>query len=148
MTTKRQLKKLFEVILTEVGSNPSFAESVQAVLGGLESSKSSPKKRHRRSPAVIDPIEILGNAGHIELRAALEALDVEQLKDVVAQYGMDPAKLVMKLKDKPRIVEHIMTSADQRFRKGDAFRGTMNVGDEKTRDGGDKVVNDRLAPKK
>jgi hypothetical protein len=50
------------------------------------------------------------------------SLDLEQLRDVVAEYRMDPNKLVMKWKDRERVIEHIATTAASRGRKGDAFR--------------------------
>ena len=52
----------------------------------------------------------------------LAALNLEQLRDVVAEYGMDPNKLVMKWKDRERVVDHIVTTSASRARKGDAFR--------------------------
>jgi hypothetical protein len=56
------------------------------------------------------------------LRSELSSLDIEQLKDVVAQYGMDPGKLVMKWKDAARIIDRIVELSLTRSTKGDAFR--------------------------
>lgn len=40
----------------------------------------------------------------------------------VAQFAMDPSKLVMKWKDRDRIAEHIIETSMTRAAKGDAFR--------------------------
>jgi hypothetical protein len=71
---------------------------------------------------VIDPIE-LGRQGEAILRTRLNELDIEQLRDIVAQYGMDPGKLVMKWKDATRIIDRIIEVSLSRATKGDAFRG-------------------------
>jgi hypothetical protein len=46
--------------------------------------------------------------GEEALRQGLAALSLEQLKDVVADYGMDPGKLVMKWKTPLRIIDRIV----------------------------------------
>jgi hypothetical protein len=56
---------------------------------------------NRRTPAVLDPIDA-ARQGEEALRQRLAALSLEQLKDVVADYGMDPGKLVMKWKTPQR----------------------------------------------
>jgi hypothetical protein len=43
------------------------------------------------------------------------------LRDVVADYGMDPGKLVMKWRDADRIVDRIVEVARGRAQKGSAF---------------------------
>lgn len=52
----------------------------------------------------------------------LGELDVEALKDIVAEHGMDPGKLVLKWKIKERILEHIISTVQARSKKGDALR--------------------------
>jgi hypothetical protein len=65
----------------------------------------------------------LAAGGRDNLRNALAPLDLERLKDIVAQFGMDPSKLVMKWKDRDRVAEHIVETSITRATKGDAFRG-------------------------
>jgi hypothetical protein len=79
------------------------------------------RKGGRRTPAVLDPLG-LARQGEDVLRKELSALDIEQLRDVVAQYGMDPGKLVMKWKDTVRIIDRIVELSLARSTKGDAFR--------------------------
>ena len=78
-------------------------------------------KGGRRTPAVLDPVE-LARQGEDVLRAQLNMLNREQLRDVVAQYGMDPGRLVMKWKDTNRVMDRIVELALTRATKGDAFR--------------------------
>ena len=49
-------------------------------------------------------------------------ITVEELKDIVADHGMDPGKLVMKWKSPDRIIDRIVEISVGRTRKGDAFR--------------------------
>ena len=121
MKTKSYLKRLFDVILAEVENNPEFASKLSAVFASDGERRTAPPKR-RRSPATLDPVRLLEAQGEAELRLALAALDIEKLKDVVAEFVMDPAKLVMKWKDPERIIEHIVVTTRARVTKGDAFR--------------------------
>jgi hypothetical protein len=56
------------------------------------------------------------------LREKLRALTLDQLRDIVAEYGMDSGRLVMKWKDIDRVTERIVELALARAIKGDAFR--------------------------
>jgi hypothetical protein len=139
MGIDRRLKELLNVIIEEVRQNSAFAERLTAVLGdaggsrrektreragkikSVEVAPGEPKRGNRRAPALVDPIsEIEQGEGH--LRDRLAALELEQLRDVVAEYRMDPNKLVMKWKDRERVIDHILTTSISRGRKGDAFR--------------------------
>lgn len=42
---------------------------------------------------------------------------------MVAHYGMDPRRLVMKWKTTDRVIGHIVETVESRARKGDVFRG-------------------------
>lgn len=80
------------------------------------------KRTGRRPPAKFDPLKVAGEAGLDGLRAQLGELDLEELRNIVAQFGMDPRRLVMKWKDADRVRAHIESTTAQRSRKGDAFR--------------------------
>lgn len=85
------------------------------------------KRTGRRPPARFDPLKAANEAGLDGLRAQLGDLDLEELRNIVAQYGMDPRRLVMRWKDVDRVRAHIESTTAQRSRKGDAFR-TPDVG--------------------
>jgi hypothetical protein len=138
----RRLEKLFTLIREEAHRNPAFAARLAAILeamadlrtiggyppqsrgysGAATSAPASESKRgNRRARALVDPITRIQD-GEVRLRELLEPLDLEQLRDVVAEYRMDQSKLVMKWKDRERVIKHILSTALNRGRKGDAFR--------------------------
>ena len=121
MTLKQTLRSLGAVLIEEAERNPDFARRLQQALGGAQ--EAPPLKRSRtRTPAVVDPVAVLADHGEDALRARLQPLALDQLLDVVAEFGMDPSKLVMKWKNPERISEHIIENAKRRSVKGDAFR--------------------------
>src|SRR5262249_17432711 len=78
-------------------------------------------RKHRRTPAVLDPFEEY-KKGEAVLRERLTALNLDQLRDIVAQYGMDRSKLAMKWKDQGRLLDLIVSTVTSRSEKGHAFR--------------------------
>jgi hypothetical protein len=127
MNLKKVLSALVSAITEEAGKNEAFNASLERALGIGSGMRQAPdfsqttRKGGRRTPAVLDPIE-LARQGEDALRAQLSTLNLEQLRDIVAQYAMDPGKLVMKWKDTNRIMGRIVELALARATKGDAFR--------------------------
>lgn len=125
-TLKKKLADLFKAIETEAEANPSFKKALYEVFelvpqpNQLEKGRGPGRASNRRSPALVDPIE-LARSDEATLRAALATLSVEQLKDIIAAYGMDQAKLAMKWKDADRIIAHIVEFSLARAKKGDVF---------------------------
>jgi hypothetical protein len=127
MTVKLRiaLQEFVRVIVEEAERNPTVARRVENSLGIGEwtPTKSDHKPKgggNRRTPAVLDPIDA-ARQGEEVLRQRLAGLSVEQLKDIVADYGMDPGKLVMKWKTPARIIDRIVEFALARAVKGDVF---------------------------
>ncbi len=132
MNMKKVLNALFKEIVQEADTNPAFRARLEAALGPDDKKKPEAKARdagsphpkrpsNRRPPAVLDPVH-LARQGEDLLRSELAKLDIEQLRDVVADYGMDTGKLVLKWRDPERIVERIVEVARGRAQKGSAFR--------------------------
>lgn len=127
MNVKDVLTSLLKVVVEEAQQNPRFQARLEAVLGGqrvLEpkrSDKAAKLKGGRRTPAVLDPVD-LARKDVAALRSRLSELPLDRLLDIVAEYGMDPGKLVMKWKTKDRVVDRIVEVAEARATKGDAFR--------------------------
>lgn len=105
---------LAERALRRLNADPKLADLVQMPPGM--------KRTGRRAPAKLDPFKIITDSGEQALMADLAELDLEELRDIVAQFGMDPRRLVMKWKDAQRVRGHIVATTAQRSRKGDAFR--------------------------
>jgi hypothetical protein len=128
MNLKKTLSALVSVITEEAEKSDAFRTKVEHALNINASAGVLPagtgigkRKGGRRTPAVLDPVE-LARQGEIALRAQISTLTLDQLRDIVAQYGMDPGKLVMKWKDPNRIMDRIVELALDRATKGDAFR--------------------------
>lgn len=141
MTLKKKLAALMREVIAEADTNPDFCARLEAALGAngrttvrqkapagrpRDSRSPQPKRpSHRRPPAVLDPVQ-LAREGEQQLREALGCLNLEQLRDVVADYGMDPGKLVMKWRDDERVVDRIVEVAVSRAHKGSAFSGAVS----------------------
>ena len=130
MTIKKTLAALFIAITEEAERNEAFRSSIEQALGlNIPASAQKPRgageraerKGGRRAPAVLDPVE-LARQGEGVLREQLGSLTLDQLRDIVAEYGMDAGKLVMKWKDVERVRGRIVELALARAIKGDAFR--------------------------
>ena len=99
--------------LTEIfGAAPAIPKRAEPAAG---------RAKNRRPPAALDPVAVVGD-GEDMLRSQLSGLSLEQLRDVVAEYGMDQGKLVMKWKDPARVTDRIVEIALARAQKGHAFR--------------------------
>jgi len=120
MTLRDALQNFAKVAADEAEKNPEFERQIRNALGLSENNKQVRRGR-RRTPAVLNPVELVTKSEQ-ELREQLSTLTVEQLKDIVAGYGMDPSKLVMKWRRRDRITDHIVQTAVARSQKGDAFR--------------------------
>ena len=117
-------------LLTAASEDPVLAEralrrlNADPKLAGLVEMPPGLKRTGRREPAKLDPFKILADNSEPDLMTRLAGLSLEELRDIVAQFGMDPRRLVMKWKDAQRVREHIVATTAQRSRKGDAFRAS------------------------
>lgn len=124
MKLEARLRVVFKAIVEEARQNPDFARRLETALGPTEApaGPAAGARRHRRPPAPFDPYSIYEH-GEGELRRRLEALDLEELKNMVAEHGMDASKLALKWKSPDRLIELIVVGVAARSHKGDAFRG-------------------------
>ena len=124
MTVQNKLKRVLALLLEAAARDPKLSAALEQVLSGdsvvRETSKSR-VPRNRRRPAVLDPFVVI-KEGVETLRARLEQLDMDALKDIVSEYVMDPRRLVARWKDQNRVIEHILMTVNFRSKKGDAFR--------------------------
>jgi hypothetical protein len=144
MNIADRLQALFREIASEIEANPSFAHRLKAVLEddsapvqvkGQSTALPSKRRPHRRTPGVLDPFAIYAEGNEPALRTRLEDLELERLKDIVAEYSMDPAKLAMKWRTKGRLIDLIVNTIRERDRKGDAFRAEPLAQDSQTQVG-------------
>ncbi|HLM67353.1 MAG TPA: hypothetical protein VK358_07495 [Longimicrobium sp.] len=138
MNVTQQLRRLFDAVIAEAERSPAFARRLQDALGTLSppplgtepgpspapsaATVTAAKRRGGRRPAgALDPFAA-AQEGEGVLRARLGELSLDQLKDIVAEHGMDPSKLAMKWKKPDRVADLIASTVRERMEKGDAFR--------------------------
>jgi len=131
MNLRKKLLEFARVVADQAERDPAFAEQIIVALG-LEEKRSdqgtAPKRavnagrpRNRRPAAVLDPVALV-REGEASLRSRLSALTLDQLKDIVAEHGMDPSKQAMKWKNVDKVTDWIIELSLERSKKGDAFR--------------------------
>ena len=140
MDLRGLLRDLADVVSHEAERNVEFGERLQSVLTSVASRDSvtvsaagtsttvtrpgrasTRRASKRRSPAILDPVALAAN-GEEALRARLAPLRLDQLKDIVADYGMDYDKLAMRWRKADRVIDRIVEVSINRAHKGDAFR--------------------------
>ena len=125
MAIRKVLRDLATAVADEAAQNPQFARRLGEILEPTSSPTqrrgSSRRPAHRRAPAVLDPVAVV-KEGEDALRSELASLDLERLRDIVAEHGMDQGRLVMRWKTPARVVDKIVEISIGRARKGDAFR--------------------------
>ena len=138
MDLRRLLRDLADVVSHEAERNVEFGERLQSVLTSVASRDSvtvsaagttakrpgrasTRRASKRRSPAILDPVALAAN-GEEALRSELAPLRLDQLKDIVADYGMDYDKLAMRWRRADRVIDRIVEVSINRAHKGDAFR--------------------------
>ncbi|MGV7196334.1 hypothetical protein [Xanthomonas axonopodis] len=135
MSLKNTLNRLICVVIEEAERNPDFEAALTDALDSApsrrkltraESSRQvdaneAKRGKNRRAPAVLDPVQ-LARDSESGLRSALEKLSLDQLRDIVAEYGMDHGRLVMKWNTPERVIERVVEMSVARANKGNAFR--------------------------
>lgn len=130
MRVREKLLELARIIADRAERDPEFAETLGGVLGLEQPRKENfdtrttfaRRPKNRRRAAVLDPVVVIRENGEDILRSRLLGLGLDQLRDIVADYGMDPGRLVMKWKQSSRVVNRIVEISLSRSQKGDAFR--------------------------
>jgi hypothetical protein len=119
----RTLGQLLTVIADEAARSSRFANALQRALTSAPTSAEPVVRRSgRRAPGPFDPFAVYAEAGEDGLRTRLGKLDLEQLRDIVAEHGMDHDRLAMKWKDPVRVIDRIVERVAARSAKGSAFR--------------------------
>lgn len=130
------LARLKKAVMEEAKRNPEFEAALLGALTGLNpspktktvSDKSAspvekPRRKSRRSPALFDPVQSIKN-GEAFLREQLSGLNLEQLRDMIAEYGMDAGRRVIRWTKSERVVNYIVEISILRVTKGRTFLDT------------------------
>lgn len=95
------------------------ARQVTAALSGK---KTPGRSGGRRAPGPFNPFDVFAEAGRSGLERRLSHCTVEELKDIIAEHGMDRDRLAMKWKTPERLISRVVETVEARAAKGDAFR--------------------------
>lgn len=120
------LSSLIVAIAQEAARTPRFANALQSATSPNSADTPKVRRTGRRAPGVIDPFAIYSEADEQGLRERLASLSLEQLRDIVAEHGMDHDRLAMKWKDSQRVIDRIVEKVVSRASKGNAFRPGTN----------------------
>ncbi|MFF0572820.1 hypothetical protein [Streptosporangium saharense] len=125
-----QLARLISVIAVEAGRSTRISKALRTAMDlgtGQEDSNAASRVRrpHRRTPGVLDPFAIYADSGEQGLREELTKLNLEQLRDIIAEHQMDHDRLAMKWKDTARVIDRITERVAVRAAKGSAFRSPL-----------------------
>lgn len=126
-------RKIGTVIAKEIEENADFAAKMNAALGvepTAAPSTAPPKKKNRRDPAKLDPFALL-EQGEEVLAGQLAELSVEELKDIVSEYGMDSSRLALKWKDRIRLETLIIDTTKRKASRGNAFWSAQTPPEER-----------------
>jgi hypothetical protein len=115
------LAKTVEAIAAEANRTPRFAKALAAAFSA-DGEVGSSRRVGRRAPGVLNPFQVFEDTGEGGLRSQLRELDLEQLRDIVAEHGMDHDRLAMKWKTTDRVMDRIVEKVASRSSKGSAFR--------------------------
>ena len=108
---------MFREVVAEAERNADFAARLDRAVATEPPRKST----GRRAPGRLDPFDILAS-GEDTLRLRLRELSLEELKDIVAEHGMDHTRLAMRWRRPERLIDLIVNETKSRLAKGDAFR--------------------------
>ncbi|MET8364125.1 hypothetical protein ABZU53_11205 [Micromonospora sp. NPDC005194] len=121
------LADVLVVVAAEATRNPRFAKKLTGALFGAANRKPAAKgasdRRARREPGPWDPFTVYAEQGEQGLRERLASLELEQLRNIVAEHGMDSDRLAMKWRDSGRVINRIVERVVDRAAKGEGFRG-------------------------
>lgn len=123
------ISRLAAVIIEEASYNQTFADKLQnAIMGtdcgsatGADSAQNTAKHKRRRDPSLLNPIDMIME-DEDKCNQALHELSEKQLKDIIAEYRMDPSQRAMHWRNRERLIQLILDTARRRAAKGDAFR--------------------------
>jgi hypothetical protein len=118
--------RLNDVLANDVGQPMKVAKRKDLVAAAARASEGAAAtanpKRRRRAPGPWDPYDVYAEVGEAGLRDRLSQLELEQLRDIVAEHGMNTDGLAMRWKKADRVVGRIVERVVDRAAKGDAFR--------------------------
>ncbi len=126
------LARLVSAAAEEAGTNSRFAEALLGVAAPPTQAPRRPRdsinepgqgdRRARRAPGPWDPFVVYRESGEDGLRERFGTLTIEQLRDMIAEHGMDNDRLALKWRSPERLQGRIVERVVDRAAKGEGFR--------------------------
>lgn len=128
---------LTRVIIDEAERSSRFAGALVGVVSALAPSSdalpaavappprkraSTPRKKVVRQPAVLDPFVVYRETGSVGLTTRLSELDIEQLRDIIAEEELDTRKETARKRSPAVITAWIVERVEASENKGSVFR--------------------------
>ncbi|MEP9417651.1 hypothetical protein ABLE92_25360 [Gordonia sp. VNQ95] len=128
---------LTRVIIDEADKSTRFAAALVGVIDSLRSDgaaptpvaasapaprKRAPAKKQARRPAILDPFVVYRESGATGLAEKLGALDLEQLRDIIAEEELDTRKETGRKRSTAVISAWIVERVEASENKGSVFR--------------------------
>jgi hypothetical protein len=118
--------RLNEVLANDRGRSMEVAPLEDPITPVAPASRRVPAKtkpkRGRRAPGLWDPYNVYAEVGEEGLKNRLSQLELEQLRDIIAEHGMNTDGLAMRWTKAERVIGRIVERVVDRAAKGDAFR--------------------------
>lgn len=125
MEMEKLLKEFCEVIIEEINKNEEFSNKVKKILvENIKIEKDKLKKKKKvlsEKDILINPYEILLEGTEV-LENKISKLELQDLKNIVEYYSMDPSKSFKRWRKKERFINLILEVSILRANKGNAFR--------------------------
>lgn len=97
------------------------AKATTRTIARTRTTAAAPRSRTPRTAATLDPFQVYRTDGRQGLQSRLAALDLEQLRDIIHQFGMDPDKRAMKWKTISKVRERIVERTESTRNRDRAF---------------------------
>ncbi|MBV7504823.1 hypothetical protein KW850_06040 [Bacillus sp. sid0103] len=122
---RKQIAAILITVAKKIEEDEEFAKSIFDCLDerGEEIKNINNKKKSTKTTPTYDIniFEIYQKEGPQGLLLFLESLDLQGLKKIVVQNGLDPAQKVRRWRVKGKIISHIVDTVGKQMSKGEAF---------------------------
>ncbi len=127
MDMDKLIKEFYEVIIEESKKNKEFSNRLQKVLlDNVKTEKNKGKTKGKKNllsekDILINPYELLLEGKEV-LVNKLKEVELQDLKNIVNYYSMDPSKSFKRWRKRERFINLILEVSALRTNKGNAFR--------------------------
>jgi hypothetical protein len=121
---RKQIASILMNIAKKIEEDGEFAKIIFSQLEENKSEGKNNAKKLSKSNQLetkINIFEIHQNQGSEGLLGFLESLDLQGLKKLVAENGLDPAQKVRRWRKKEKVINHVIESVSKQMSKGEAF---------------------------